>query len=128
MPSWQVRVLRARGSEAPAVKFTEATIGDLLGAVTRDIARGERRKWWGSSRAEEDMATPQYAGVCWCYTKKAWLATKLGILCSDDEPRLTTLFPCTGAHRDTDPDPEVSAAAFASGKAHAVDVPALIAA
>ena len=128
MPSWQVRVLRARGSEAPAVEFTEATMGNLLDAVTRDIARAERRKRWGSSRAEEDMVTSQYAGVYWCYTKKAWLAAKPGILCADDEPQRAKFFPCPCAHRDADPDPEVSAAAFASDKALAVDVPALIAA
>ena len=103
-------------------------MGNLLDAVTREIARGERRKRWGSSRADEDMVTSQYAGVYLCYTNKAWLANKLGILCIDDEPHMTNFFPCPGAHRDADPDPEVSAAAFASGKALAVDVPALIAA
>ena len=58
MLSWRVRVLRARGPEAPAVEFTEETMLRLL------------------ERAEEDRAKSQSAGTYWCYAQKALLAKK----------------------------------------------------
>ena len=128
MPSWRVRVLRARGSEAPAVEFTEETMAHLLDTITRELEHGERRKRWGAERAEEDRVKSQYAGVCWCYAQKAWLAKKpYRIRCQ--EPTAQTTKKLRGARTQEDGDQalEVSAAAFASDRALPVVAPALTA-
>ena len=129
MPSGRVRVLRARGSEAPAVEFSEETMLHLLDCITRELAQGERRKQWGADRAEEDRVKSQYVGVYWCYRHKAWLAKKgASALLPEPMAQKTNKFLCARGHEAMVPALEVAAASFARGGVPESVAPALMAA
>ena len=73
---WQVRVLVAKKSTAPAIEWTSANLKALHALAQRELETGKRRPRHGSHRLPEDAKKSAAAGFYFHYQTARWIAKR----------------------------------------------------